>query len=423
MLNDNTDIIGQLGGLSSGEVKKSFEDFMRGCVRHMICQVMSKEVSDLCGPPQHPVEGTEYHRAGSATGYFWNKTSREPIKRPRVRKKGSNGKKDQEIKLESYEAAQNKESINEALLTALKCGVSGTDQKKVFPEAKGISSSSVSRLWVKEGAKVFSELRKRDLRKFSWLALMLDGIRLSDELTAIVALGITSTGKKIILDFEIGCSENYFSAKCLLNRITERGFKSAAKRLLIVTDGGKGIRKASRDTFKGCVLQRCLVHKERNVNAKLSNRHRGELSALFKELRISQGIEDAKAAELKIKDFLEERSKAALDTFNEAGEELLAFFNLNVPSSLNTSLLSTNIIENSFNNVRRRIGRVKRWRPETDQPQRWLSFALITAEEGFRTIKGYRDLDKLKEALDKDIKEVQVPINKNTKLDKEAVLT
>jgi putative transposase len=64
--------------------------------------------------------------------------------------------------------------------------------------------------------------------------------------------------------------------------------------------------------------------------------------------------------------------------------------------------LSTNAIENSLRNTRRKLGRVSRFRPETDQAQRWLAFALTDIERGFRKLSGHKDLHKLVEALERD---------------------
>jgi hypothetical protein len=76
----------------------------------------------------------------------------------------------------------------------------------------------------------------------------------------------------------------------------------------------------------------------------------------------------------------------------EAGENRLALHRLNVPNTLHHFLLSTNAIESSFLNTRRKIGRVTRFRAETDQASHWLSYALLEAEKGFRRIRGHGHL-------------------------------
>ena len=89
----------------------------------------------------------------------------------------------------------------------------------------------------------------------------------------------------------------------------------------------------------------------------------------------------------------------AFQSLHEAGEDLLALHRLEVPSTLHVSLLSTNAIENSFLNTRRKLGRVTRFRQETDQASRWLSYALLQAEKGFHRIRGHGTLPSLIAAL------------------------
>jgi hypothetical protein len=91
----------------------------------------------------------------------------------------------------------------------------------------------------------------------------------------------------------------------------------------------------------------------------------------------------------------------ALKSREEAGDDLIALQILDVPNTLHRNLLSTNAIENSFRNTRGKLGRVTRFRAETDQATRWLAYALTEVEEGFRRISGYADLPKLIDALKK----------------------
>ena len=120
---------------------------------------------------------------------------------------------------------------------------------------------------------------------------------------------------------------------------------------------------------------------------------------MFNRLRRAQGREAAEAAREEIRVFLSNKNQQARDSFEEAGEELIAFQCLEVPSTLNKTFLSTNCIENTIKNLRKHIGRVCRWRKETDQAKLWVGSGLILAEKGFRKIHGYRDLGKLEKAL------------------------
>jgi len=159
------------------------------------------------------------------------------------------------------------------------------------------------------------------------------------------------------------------------------------------------LRKAVLTFFDDAVIQRCVIHKERNLRGRLSRRHWGELTRLFKRLREVEGERAGREAYSAIERFLKDKNAAALDSLREAGEELIALHRLNVPSTLHVSLLSTNLIENSFRNTRRKLGRVTRFRAETDQASRWLAAALLEAEKGFRRLMGYKDLPRLTEAL------------------------
>lgn len=75
--------------------------------------------------------------------------------------------------------------------------------------------------------------------------------------------------------------------------------------------------------------------------------------------------------------------------------ETLTVIRLGVPSLLRTTLVSTNPIESIFDKVRSKSSRVKNWSSGNDQVSRWSATMLLDAEKKFRTLKGYKDIDKL----------------------------
>jgi putative transposase len=170
------------------------------------------------------------------------------------------------------------------LVRAVIAGASGRDMESVHPDSPNTSRSSVSRLWKKEGIKLVARLRERNVSNQEWLVLMLDGIRLSKDQLAVVAIGVASDGTKHVLDFELGSSENFEICRDLVSRLVSRGFE-AKQGLLAVLDGAAALKKAVLSFFEDVVIQRCLVHKERNIRGRLSKRHWGELTRLFKRLR------------------------------------------------------------------------------------------------------------------------------------------
>ncbi len=199
--------------------------------------------------------------------------------------------------------------------------------------------------------------------------LVLDGVVFhKDETVAIVALGVAEDGTKHMLDFEVGSTENSVVGTALCARLTARGFApKAGCRLLCLFDGSKALRKSAKTQWSDAAFQRCLVHKERNLRAYLARKDWGELARLMKRLRDVQGEEAGPKALEELRDFVAARNAKALNSLEEAGDDLITVHLLNVPNTLHKSLLSTNIIENSIRNIRRKTGRVMRWRPP-DEP-------------------------------------------------------
>ena len=394
---NNVSLAEWLAQAGDSEVGEAFDSFMHTAARMAFTKVLFNEIETLCGKAYHPLSEGGFKRAGSAPGRYFFGTDECPIQKPRVRKH-KNGKSE-EVRLASYEAAQSRGSLRGAMLRAFMAGVPSREQARVFNNASGTSPGEVSRLWKQEGLRCIEELRNRDLGLEDYVVLMLDGIWLSDDLCAVVALGITIEGEKHILDFQVGSSENTEVCIDLLNRIENRGFKPR-RRLLAVTDGSKALRKGVRRKWPDAIIQRCLVHKERNIRGYLSYRHHPELKQLFARLRKAEGIEAAQECEGKLRKFLEGKSAQALASLEEAGDELLAVHRLGAPSTLNKTLLNTNCIENPFRNVRTKLRRVSRWRPETQMVPRWLAYSLLEAERGFRRVNGYADLPRLAKLLE-----------------------
>jgi len=100
---DDLNLTEALGQVSASEAGTIFRKFLRGSVRQMICEVMSAEVTELCGPKHHPNDSGNV-RAGSSSGRVIAYDQREDIVRPRVRREDASGQQE-EVKLASYQAA------------------------------------------------------------------------------------------------------------------------------------------------------------------------------------------------------------------------------------------------------------------------------------------------------------------------------
>lgn len=392
----NVSLTQHLAQAGDSEVGEAFNSFMHTAARAALTAVLFEEVEMLCGKPYHPDEESSCQRAGSAPGRYFFGSEEFSLSRPRVRSHKDG--KSEEVRLNSYQAAQSRDSLHDAMLRAFMAGVPSREQARIFKNTSGTSPGEVSRLWEREGLRCIEQIRERDLSREDYVVLMLDGIWLCDDLCIIVALGITVGGEKQILDFQVGSSENAESCTDLLNRIEANGFKPK-QRLLVVQDGSKALRNGVRRKWPDAIIQRCLIHKERNIRGYLPCRHHAELKRLFDRLRKAEGIEAAEEGLGKLREFLKGKNAQALASLEEAGDELLAVHRLGAPSTLNKTLLNTNCIENPFRNVRTKLRRVSRWRPETQMASKWMAYALLEAERGFRRVTGYADMVKLARIL------------------------
>jgi transposase-like protein len=270
--------------------------------------------------------------------------------------------------------------------------------RRVHPNGRGFSASEVSCHWAEGSSRYLEILRGRDLRAEPLAILMLDGIVLSGELVVIVALGIFGDGHKRMLDFEVGSAESYEVGKALMARLEQRGVRFGGRPLCIL-DGSVALKRSVLARYPEAVVQRCLVHKERNLRGCLSRKDYPELNRLMNRLRQVQGAAAAREALVDLKRFVAGKNQKALASVEEAGEELIALHLLEAPSTLQVSLLSTNAVENPIRNFRAKTRRVTRWRPQSDMSERWTAYAMLTVEQGFRRICGYQDLPVLLRTL------------------------
>jgi len=192
---DESKLLSELGQASSSEAGVVFRDFLRGCVRQMLSDVMAAEVTELCGAKHDPSD-SDCFRAGSSPGRVLHEGQREEVLRPRVRRKRADGSSS-EVPLASYESANNPDALRDSIVNALISGVSTREVRQTHPKSPGVGRSNVSRLWQSVGHKFVDALRGKDLTTQDWVVMMIDGIRLSPEQTVVAVACLQSwTGVK-----------------------------------------------------------------------------------------------------------------------------------------------------------------------------------------------------------------------------------
>lgn len=232
--------------------------------------LMQTEVRGLCGL-RRSRDASRYQRWGSNPGTIRHKSERIKVRVQRVRDKETN----MERPLETYRALHEKCTADaEGLHEKLLLGLSQRDYKKavsICMDSIGLSSSTVGRTFIEQSAEVLKEFETRRLDQQKNCALLLDGKCLQGR-QIIIAMGVTVTGKKVVLAITESVGENAAAVKSLLEDIIQRGF-AFEDRLLVIMDGAKGLRAAVNETFGDlAVVQRCQMHKRENVTGHIKKK-------------------------------------------------------------------------------------------------------------------------------------------------------
>lgn len=375
------------------EAANLFRQLMRQAVRVGLYEAMAEEVEALCGPRYRPDSQSCYQRAGSERGIAYLDGGKEEIRRPRVRHETEG-----EVKLATYEAASSQQGLFDQIVALVAQGLPVRGVERAT--GKALSKSAASRMWAEKSREQLELLRSRPLDHVDWLCVLMDGVWLTREICVVVAVGIDTQGNKQVLDFEQGPSENLGVVAALGERLVSRGLKALQDRkLLVLRDGSQAIDTAVRRQWPDAVVQECLVHAHSNLRDKVRRRDRADLDLRFKALREAQGREAGEEAFEELLDFVSESNAAAALALKARKDALLAFHRLDVPSTLNSTFLSTNLIENVLRNWREATGNVKRWNEKDDMVSRWMASGLLWAESCFRKVRGHEDLHHLAQAL------------------------
>src|SRR5437667_341080 len=215
-----------------------------------------------------------------------------------------------------------------------------------------------------------------------------------------VALGVDSQGRKHVLALCEGTTENATVCKALLADVRERGL-DLERSVLFVIDGGTGLRKAIRETCgPTAVVQRCQVHKRRNVLEHLPESMRPRVRRGLDE---AYELADAALAKRRLEQLaagLDHTHPGAAGSLREGLEETLTLQRLGVTGALYRTVRSTNAIENLNGLLGDFVRNVRRWR-NGRMLVRWIAAGLREAARGFRRLRGHHDLAALMRALDR----------------------
>ena len=379
-----------------GWLRAGVGELVRQAGVQLMSLLMEEEVRALAGERSEPQAGRTAYRGGRERGYCVVRGQKVPLERPRVR-----SREDREVRLGSYEMFHRGEPLTETVWEKLMLGLSTRKYGQAvrqFTEAYGLEKSAVSEHFIEASRSKLQQLLERQLNKLRLCALLIDATPFEGQ-QLVVALGIGQDGRKTILGIRQGATENATVVGELLGDLAGRGLDFSAARLYVL-DGGKALHAAVKKyAGESAPIQRCQVHKRRNVLDHLSDEQK---PAVAGKLNAAYAREDYAAAKQALEGLQHELmplNPSAARSWAEGLEETLTVHRLHVPRQLRLTLASTNVIESAFAIVERVCCNVKRWHAG-DQRERWVGSGLLVAQKQFRRIKGHKQMPLLLSELE-----------------------
>jgi transposase-like protein len=357
-------------------------------------------VSAVCGPKGKHDPARTAVRHGTERGSVTLGGRRVPVERPRMRAADGTG----ELPVPAYELFSQTEVLGRMAMARMLGGLStrrypvGLEPvgQRVERSAGSTSKSAVSRRFVAATETALAELLAARLGELDLVALMIDGVHFGEHL-CVVALGIGIDGTKHPLGLAEGSTENTTVVTDLLTGLRERGLDTT-RPIFIGIDGGKALRAAVLRVFDHPVIQRCQLHKIRNVADKLPDHL---ASTVTSRMRAAYHAESALAAEAQLQALakeLERTHPGAAASLREGMAETLTVLRLGVSPTLARTLRSTNSIESMISIARNHSTNVKNWQ-NGNMALRWCAAGMIEAGKQFRRVNGHLHLPALRIAL------------------------
>jgi putative transposase len=263
-----------------------------------------------------------------------------------------------------------------------------------------VGKDVVSRAWQRTRS-AWEAWQKRDLAGDDIVRLILDGtvakVRLDQKATAIsllIVLGVRRDGQKVVLAIKNMGGESEAAWRAVLEDLLARGL---VKPELVIVDGGKGLEAALASLWDDVPVQRCTVHKERNLLAHAPKHLHDEIKAEFNDMMHAKTADEVLS---KRRVFLAKwklRCRAVADSLAEAGERLFTF--LRYPPEQWRSLRTTNAIERLHEEFKRRI-KTQCLLPCAETAAMLFWALLASGQITMRRVDGWPTLDRSPSDLD-----------------------
>lgn len=381
----------------AGAARQGLLAFSVGVGMQVLDVMMHEDVTRVAGPRgvHDPSRVASRHGTDPRSAELGGR--RVTVRRPRARTVDG-----REVPIPSYDFFAGGEWAEEMAFERMLAGISTRNYEVGLEpvgdvEGFGTSPQAVSDRFAARAKVELHKIMNRDLSKLTLCALFADGFGLGDH-TVVTVIGVDHAGNKHVLGLREGTTENKAVCKALLAGLLERGL-DATGGVLCVIDGGKGLRAAIKSVFGSLgVVQRCRLHKERNVADHLPDHLwlsvRTRMRKAWSNLDAAKALRELEA----IARSLDEQHPGAASSLREGVEETVTISRLGVPAKLQVTMFSTNVVESAISVARTAHRNVKRWRSGT-MAERWAAAGMSVAQKKFRKVKGYREIPALVAAL------------------------
>ena len=363
----------------------------------VLTTMLEEDRTAICGARYAHQSSRVASRAGTVPSEVVLGGRKVAIRRPRVRANG------EEVPLPTFHTMADEDPLNRRVVEQMLVGVATRQYARSLEPipstvaSRGTSKSTVSRRFVAKTRAQLETWQSAPLESLDLIGLVLDGVHVGAH-CLIVALGIAADGQKHALGLWEGSTENATLCQSLLANLQSRGLRTD-RSLLVIVDGSRALRKAVRDTFGDLALvQRCQVHKLRNILDHLPDRQRTWVKAILQRAYRSADVATARRLLLDLARRLETEHPSAAESVREGLDETLTVVSLGLPETLRRSLVTTNAAESLISRTRQVKRNVKRWRGG-QMVVRWVAAGVLEAVKGFRRLKGCKAMPQLVTAL------------------------
>lgn len=257
----------------------------------------------------------------------------------------------------------------------------------------GVSKSEVSRLCkeIDERVQAFLNRPLEGDWPFVWLDATYVKARRNQRivsLAVILAVGVSMDGRREVLGMKIGLSEAETFWTEFLRELTGRGLSSVQ---LVVADDHQGLKGAVSKVL-GATTQRCRVHFQRNVLARVPKAQKPMVAAMIRTAFAQETVDDAHRQWREVADRLRPQFDKVADLMDTAEHDVLAF--MQFPKELRTKLHSTNTLERLNKEVKRRTNVVGIF-PNEHAVERLVGAVLLEQHEDWAVTRRYMPVEIL----------------------------